>query len=361
VRVALIAPLVSPIRDAQLGGAQAVVADIARELGRRGHDVVVYAARGSAIEGVAIAPLDIDPASLHGDLFRDETEQTPSEHMTAAYAAVYGHVLAARFDVVHSHGFDVPAITVAAAMGLPVLHTLHMPASRPVAVAITDARRRPTAVWTAAVSHAQAATWRLLVAIDAVLSNGVPVEDIPFDPVGGGTAVIAARFSPEKGIDDGIAAARLADLPVDVYGTPYDAGHERAVRERWRDDQEVRFLAPAAREDLWSALGAAGAVVCLSRWEEPFGMVAAEAAASGTPVVASRRGALAEVVLDGVTGYVVTAGDVIAAAAALRRVNELSRGDCRRHAVDALNLGATVTAHEALYAQIASAGRSPSP
>jgi UDP-glucose:tetrahydrobiopterin glucosyltransferase len=361
VRVALIAPLVSPIRDAQLGGAQAVVADIARELGRRGHDVVVYAARGSAIQGVAIAPLDIDPAPLHGDLFRDEAEPTPSEHMAVAYAAVYGHVRAARFDIVHSHGFDVPAITVAAAMGLSVLHTLHMPASRPVAAAITDARRRPTAVWTAAVSHAQAATWRLLVAIDAVLSNGVPVEDIPFEPVGGGTAVIAGRFSPEKGIDDGIAAARLADLPVDVYGTPYDAAHEQAVRERWREDEEVRFLAPAAREDLWAALGAAGAVVCLSRWEEPFGMVAAEAAASGTPVVASRRGALAEVVLDGVTGYVVTAGDVVAAAAALRRVNELSRGDCRRHAVDALNLGATVSAHEALYARIASAGRSPSP
>jgi glycosyltransferase involved in cell wall biosynthesis len=321
----------------------------------------VYAARGSAIEGIAIAPLDIDPAPLHGDLVRDKAEQSPSEHMTAAYAAVYGHAVDARFDVVHNHGFDLPAITVAAGMGLPVLHTLHMPASRPVAAAITDARRRPTAVWTAAVSHAQAATWRLLVAVDAVLSNGVPVEDIPFEPVGGGTAVIAARFSPEKGIDDGIAAARLADLPVDVYGTPYDAGHERAVRERWRDDQEVRFLGPAPRQDLWAALGAAGAVVCLSRWEEPFGMVAAEAAASGTPVVASRRGALAEVVLDGVTGYVVTAGDVIAAAAALRRVNELSRGDCRRHAVDALNLGATVTAHEALYAQIASTGRSPSP
>jgi len=361
VRVALIAPLVSPIRDAQLGGAQAVVADIARELARRGHEIVVYAARGSAIEGIAIASLDIDPTPLRGDLVRDEGEQTPSAPMTAAYAAVYRHVLAARFDVVHSHGFDVPAISVAAAMGLPVLHTLHMPASRSVAAAITDVRRGPTGAWTAAVSHAQAATWRMLIAIDAVLSNGVPVEDIPFEPVGGSAAVIAARFSPEKGIDDGIAAARLADLAVDVYGTPYDAGHERAVTERWRDDPEVRFLAPAAREDLWAAMGAARAVVCLSRWEEPFGMVAAEAAASGTPVVASRRGALAEVVLDGVTGYVVTAGDIIAAAAALRRVNELSRGDCRRHAVDSLNLGDTVTAHEALYAQIASAGRSPSP
>jgi UDP-glucose:tetrahydrobiopterin glucosyltransferase len=361
VRVALIAPLVSPIRDAQLGGAQAVVADLARELARRGHDIVVYAGRGSAIEGIAIAALDIDPAPLRGDLFRDEAEQIPSEHMTAAYVAVYRHVLDARFDIVHSHGFDAPAITVAAGMGLPVLHTLHMPPSRPVATAIGESRRGSTGVWAAAVSHAQAATWRPFIAIDAVLTNGVPVEDIPFDPVGGSAAVIAARFSAEKGIDDGIAAARLADLPVDVFGTPYDAEYEHAVRERWRDDREVRFLAPAARDDLWAALGAARAVVCLSRWEEPFGMVAAEAAAAGTPVVASRRGALPEVVLDGVTGYVVSAGDVIAAAHALRCVEDLSRGDCRRHAVDSLNLGDTVTAHEALYAQIASTGRSPSP
>ena len=92
MRVALIAPLVTPICEPQLGGAQAVVSDLARELTRRGHGVVVYASRGSAIEGVPIAPVDIDPAPLRSDLFREECVRTASAAMGAAYAAVYRHV-----------------------------------------------------------------------------------------------------------------------------------------------------------------------------------------------------------------------------------------------------------------------------
>ena len=321
----------------------------------------MYAARGSSIAGVAIASLDIDAAGLRGDMFRDAAERPGSQQMTAAYTSVYRDVLDARFDIVHSHGFDVPAFTAAMAAGVAVLHTLHMPPHRGVAAAIVAARGGPTGVWVAAVSHAQAAAWRPFVALDAVLTNGVPVADIPFRTEGGGAALIAARFSAEKGIDDGVAAARLAGVAVDVFGTPYDQEYENAVRQRWRDDPEVRLRAPVSREELWVAMGRARAVLCMSRWEEPFGMVAAEAAASGTPVVASRRGALSSVVLDGVTGYLVAGGDISAAAAAIRRVSELSRRACRDHAIDSLNLRDTVTAHEALYAQIAGTGRSPSP
>jgi UDP-glucose:tetrahydrobiopterin glucosyltransferase len=352
VRVALIAPLVAPIREPQLGGAQSVVADLARELSRRGHEVVVYASRGSAVEGVPVAPLDLDPAPLQPALFRAGAEVPPPSAMVGAYERVYRHVLESRFDVVHNHGFDAPAISVAVAMDLPVLHTLHLPPGGAVAAALSEARQRTAKVWCAAVSQAQAASWRRVAAIDAVLPNGVPVDDIPFRAEADGAALIAARFSAEKGIDDGIAAARLAGWPVDVYATPYDDDYARAVGERWQDDGAVRFHAPLARSLLWNALGAARAVLCLSRWDEPFGLVAAEAQAAGTPVVASRRGGLPEVIRDQVTGHLVPAGDVAAAAAALDRVAVLSRLQCRGHAERFLNIRTTVSAHEALYAEM---------
>jgi UDP-glucose:tetrahydrobiopterin glucosyltransferase len=353
VRVALIAPLVTPICDPQLGGAQAVVSDLAVELCRRGHEVVVYASRGSDIAGVPIAPVDIDPASLASDLFRGDGARPASAAMVAAYAAVYGHVLEAGFDIVHNHGFDSPAVAVAAEMGLPVLHTLHLPPGRAMVTAIRDARARPADVWCAAVSQSQAASWRALIEIDAVLPNGVPVDDITFCPDVGSGAVIAARFSPEKGVDDGIAAARLAGLPVDVFGTPYDSGYERAVRRRWQGDAAVRFNAPLARTLLWKVLGAARASLCLSQWEEPFGMSAAESQAAGTPVVAANRGGLPEVVRDGVTGFLVPAGDPAAAAAALDRAATVSRAECRRHAVESLSVHSAAGAHERLYGEIA--------
>jgi glycosyltransferase involved in cell wall biosynthesis len=356
VRVALIAPLVAPIREAQLGGAQAVVSDLARELSRRGHEVVVYASRGSAIDGVSFAPLDLDPAPLQAGLFRAGAEVSAPAPMVAAYERVYRHVRASRFDVVHNHGFDAPAISVAVAMDVPVLHTLHLPPSGAVVAALIDARKRTENVRCAAVSHAHAASWRQLVPVDAVLPNGVPIDDIPFCAEADGAAVIAARFSAEKGIDDGIAAARLAGWPVDVFATPYDDDYERAVRQRWHGDDAVRFHAPLPRALLWSALGRARAVLCLSRWDEPFGMVAAEAQAAGTPVVASSRGGLPEVVRDQVTGHLVPAEDVPSAAAALDRVGSLSRLECRRHAVRDLNIHNSVSAHEDLYSQIVARG-----
>lgn len=352
MRIALIAPLVAPIREAQLGGAQAVVSDLARELTRRGHEVVVYASRGSAIDGVSFAALDVDPAPLQPGLFRAGAEVSAPAAMVAAYELVYRHVREIRFDVVHNHGFDAPAISVAVAMDVPVLHTLHLPPSGDVVAALIDGRRRTKNVWCTAVSHAQAASWRQLVPVDAVLPNGVPVDDIPFCAEADGAAVIAARFSAEKGIDDGIAAARLAGWPVDVFATPYDDHYERTVRQCWRGDDAVRFHPPLARTLLWSALGTARAVLCLSRWDEPFGIVAAEAQAAGTPVVASRRGGLPEVVRDQVTGHLVPAEDVPAAAAALDRVVALSRLECRRHAERFLNIRNTVSAHEELYSQI---------
>jgi glycosyltransferase involved in cell wall biosynthesis len=100
----------------------------------------------------------------------------------------------------------------------------------------------------------------------------------------------------------------------------------------------------------------ASVVLCPVRWEEPFGMVAAEAQACGTPVVAFRRGALDEVIVDTVTGFLVAPDDVLAAADAVTRATELSRADCRAHAERHLDLELSLDAHEALYLGVVRAG-----
>ena len=100
-------------------------------------------------------------------------------------------------------------------------------------------------------------------------------------------------------------------------------------------------------------MGRAAVVLCPANWDEPFGMVAAEAQACGTPVVAFRRGALAEVIVDGTTGYLVAPGDVRAAVAAANRTSALSRGACREHAESHLDIERSLDAHERLYARVA--------
>jgi glycosyltransferase involved in cell wall biosynthesis len=100
----------------------------------------------------------------------------------------------------------------------------------------------------------------------------------------------------------------------------------------------------------------AAVVVCPARWDEPFGMVAAEAQACGTPVVAFRRGALGEVILDGLTGFLVEPDDIRAAAGAVTRTPGLSRSECRKHAERRLDLERSLDSHEELYRQVVSAG-----
>jgi glycosyltransferase involved in cell wall biosynthesis len=99
----------------------------------------------------------------------------------------------------------------------------------------------------------------------------------------------------------------------------------------------------------------AAVVLCPASWDEPFGMVAAEAQACGTPVVAFQRGALAEVLVDRVTGFLIAPGDIPAAADAVLRTPELSRRQCRAHAESQLDLAWTLDAHERLYEQLAGA------
>ena len=92
------------------------------------------------------------------------------------------------------------------------------------------------------------------------------------------------------------------------------------------------------------------------RWDEPFGMAAAEAQACGTPVVAFRRGALGEVIADGRTGFLVPPGDLRAAAAAITAAAGISRPACREHAEAQLDLERSLDAHEQLYRRVVGRG-----
>jgi len=348
------APLVTAIREPQQGGSQAFVSDLARGLVGRGHDVHVYAASGSQIPGVEVIDTGVDPESLAGTLYRAFGPAAPEPAAAEpAFARAYSSVQQVRYDVVHNHAFDAPAVRLATALHPPVVHTLHLPPDEAVAAALRQAAQsvRPPAV--ATVSAFQAGAWRRIVRVDAILPPYVPTRVIPWSLAPGDGAVFAGRLSPEKGAAEAIDIACAAGMPIDIYGDAYDAGYSREQIDPRRDWPGVTVHQAVPRTSLWAAMARAAVVLYPVRWDEAFGMAAAEAQACGTPVVAFRRGALGEVIADGVTGFLVPPGDVQAAVDAVGRTAGISRPACRDHAERHLDLDRSLDAHERLYRQVA--------
>jgi glycosyltransferase involved in cell wall biosynthesis len=357
MKIAIVAPLVSAIREPQRGGSQTFVSDLARGLVERGHEVHLYAASGSEVPGVQVIDTGVDPHALAATLYRPFGAAVDGLGVAeAAFASVYAAVRGARYDVVHNHAFDAPAISLATTLHAPVVHTLHLPPQAAVADAVRDAARSRNAPTIAGVSASQASAWRDIVSVDAILPPFVPTRLIRWSPSAGDGALFAGRLSPEKGAIEAIEIARAAGVRIDVYGDVYDAEYTQNRLDPRRADPGVAIHPGVPRPALWELMARAAVVLCPATGEETFGMVAAEAQACGTPVVAFRRGALEEAIVDGVTGFLVTPGDVNAAADAVRRATELSRSQCREHAESHLDLQLSLDAHEQLYGRVATSG-----
>jgi glycosyltransferase involved in cell wall biosynthesis len=368
VKVAIMAPLVSAIREPQGGGSQAFVSDLARGLVRRGHEVHVYAATGSEIPGVTVVDTGVDPDSLAATLYRagdsaatGAPDRDPGAAQLAlagpalagpAFARAYSAVRGTRYDLIHNHAFDAPAITLAAGLGTPVVHTLHLPPDAAIAAALGQAAEggRPPAV--ACVSAFGASTWSEVTRVDAILPPYVPVHAVPWSDAAGDGVIFAGRLSPEKGAAEAIDIAQAAGARIDVYGDVYDAGYARDRIDPRRDEPGVTVHPGVPRTSMWAAMTRAAVVLCPARWDEPFGMAAADAQACGTPVVAFNRGGLGGIIVDGVTGFLVVPDDIQAAADRVRRATQLSRSACREHAERHLDLERSLDAHEQLYRRV---------
>ena len=353
MKVAIMAPLVSAIREPQGGGSQAFVADLARGLAGRGHEVHVYAATGSQIPGVTVIDTGVDPRSLAATLYRASGPASTGPALAEpAFAGAYSAVRENRYDLIHNHAFDAPAITLAAGLDTPVVHTLHLPPDAAIAAALREAAHggHPPAV--ACVSASQASIWRGVAQIEATLPPYVPTRSVPWSDAAGDGAVFAGRLSPEKGAAEAIDIAQAAGTRIDVYGDVYDAGYARDQIAPRRDKPGVAVHPGVPRTSMHAAMARAAVVLCPARWDEPFGMAAADAQACGTPVVAFRRGGLTEIIVDGVTGFLVAPDDIQAAADCVRQAARISRAACRDHAERHLDLERSLDAHEQLYRRV---------
>ncbi len=315
MRIAQVAPLYESVPPTQYGGTERVVSYLTEELVRQGHDVTLFASADS-VTSARLVP--VSPRSLRLDsLCIDKLA-----HHILLLERVFER--AAEFDVVHFH-IDYLHFPLSRRRPITQVTTLHgrldIPDLTPLfrvfddmpLVSISDAQREPLA-W---------ANWQ------ATVYHGLPLDLYRFQPGAGTYLAFLGRISPEKRVDRAIEIARRAGMPLRIAAKIDPADWEyfdQAIRPLLRGSG-VEYVGEIGDAEKNEFLGNATALLLPIDWPEPFGLVMIEAMACGTPVIAYRHGSVPEIMRDGQTGFVVSGMDQ--AVQAVRRIDAVSRSDCR--------------------------------
>jgi glycosyltransferase involved in cell wall biosynthesis len=317
MRIAQIAPLYETVPPTRYGGTERIISYLTEALVASGHQVTLFAAGGSQTSAELVTVRDTA-------LWLDER---PLKSPTAAHLVLLDEVRrrAGEFDVLHfhlSHFLHFPLFEHVAGKTVTTPHGRLdyadlAPAYRrwpnfPL-ISISDAQRRPLPEgrWLRTVLHG--------LPLD-LYAPPAPFGAAPDD----GYLAFLGRFSREKRPDRAIEIARRAGLPLRMAAKlhPEDEAFFRREVEPEIDGEWVEHVGEIGDADKPEFLGRATALVFPIDWPEPFGLVVIEAMACGTPVIAWNNGAMAEIIDEGVTGFVVGSIDeAVAAVEAARRLD----------------------------------------
>lgn len=336
MRIALTADPELPVPPLHYGGIERIVDMLARGLAARGHEVTLFAHPESRSVG-RLVPWPGKSSRSKIDTIRNAA--------TLAREAARGE-----FDVVHSFS-RIAYLLPILPLRIPKLMTYQREISRS-SIRLGSRLSRGTLEFSAIskfmMSHvADVGRWHLVY-------NGVPLETYSFVPSQDDDAplVFLGRMEEIKGPHVAIDVARRAGVRLILAGNVPEAHRrwfERNVAPHV-DGDRVRYVGPVDDAQKNALLGAAKAFLMPILWEEPFGIVMAEAMACGTPVIGFRRGSAPEVVEHGVTGFVVDTAEEMAAA--VGRIDEIRRDAARARVEKMFSDDAVVEAYVSLYGRM---------
>ncbi|WP_454886661.1 glycosyltransferase family 4 protein [Sphingomonas oryzagri] len=347
MRIAVIAHLKHAISEPFAGGLEMHTHMLARALRRRGHDVTLFASTRSdpdlGVEAIC------DETSLLG-VGTNEANDVAFFREHHAYLGLMTELRTRSFDVIHNNSLHYLPVSMADTVAAPMLTTLHTP---PFCWLESGVRLAKARIRYAAVSEATAAMWRHATRVDRVIPNGIDLTQFPMSRTSATEPYLVwyGRIVPEKGLEFAIAAARRAGFPLRVAGPISEPRYfEEVIRPELGAD--VLHVGHLDHHELAKLVGGAKAALCTPRWEEPYGLVVAEALACGTPVAAFRRGGV-PAILDASCGILAEPDDVASLAEAALRAVDLDREACRSRAERCCDAEVMVDSYEALYAEMA--------
>lgn len=344
MRIGIISHLKHAIAEPFSGGLEMHTFQLAKMLRQRGHHVTLFATAKSdpdlGTEAIcsetAIARVGVAEAS-NVAFFQ--------EHH--AYLALMNGLRTRDFDVIHNNSLHYLPVSMADSLPMPMVTTLHTPPFcwLESGIRLSDSPNHALV----GVSQSIERQWAHVRRADAVVPNGIDLDKFAFRPFADIDPYLVwyGRIVPEKGLHLAMDAARLVGLPLRIAGPTHD-------EEYFRDEIEPR-MGPHARHeghlshaDLASLIGGARAFLCSPMWDEPYGLVVAEALACGVPVAAFARGAIPEII-DAGSGVLAKPGDAGSLAKAALAAMRLDRRACRARAFAICDAEKMIDGYVAIY------------
>jgi glycosyltransferase involved in cell wall biosynthesis len=334
------------ISQATAGGAEQVLLAIDRALVENGHGSLVLAAAGSKCNGLLL-PVQIPVGNL------DDRAKMESQRLfrTALNQALDRHSI----DVIHMHGIDFDRYLPDCE--LPIIVTLHLPLEWYSWAALTIRRKNISLV---CVSRSQARTAQANTSMTRIIPNGVNLAQFQSAHRKSDYVLFMGRICPEKGVHHAIEAAQRAGEKLLIAGTVFDYREHREYFEskvRPRLGQNAVFVGAIGGQQKADLLSGAKCLLIPSSARETSSLIAMEAMASGTPVVAWTSGALPEIVTEGRTGFLVSSVEGLAHA--IGRAALLNSTECRREAEARFSSARMVSAYFELYDELVQGPRMP--
>jgi len=337
MKILLVATPVGTLQSGQVGGVGLNICNIAKELLQRGHELTIFAPQGSRVEGLPIQ-------AVAGELQKSAPKQTRDSGIlmpaNAVIANLWDRAFAVQenYQIIVNFAYDWLPLYVAPFFSIPVLHYINMSSWLVAMEQVIDrvALLKPGTL--GVHTQAQAETFPN-PGVFRILGGGIEVNRYEFQPEPGSDLAWAGRISPEKGLEDAIAAAAMTGKRLQIFGYIQDEEYWESLQKQYPQAQLVyRGFLPTA--EFQRALGQCQALLMTHKWVEALGRVALESLSCGVPIIAYRRGGPGEIVQDGISGFLVEPDSITGLTTAIANLDKIDRANCRQRAESEYSLAA---------------------
>ncbi len=329
LKLLFISTPVGALGTGQGGGVELTIQNVAQELQQRGYKIEVVAPIGSVLHNIPVKEI---PGNLQIAV-QTQGRDTPiclPRNSALANMLDYARQVQHEYDLIVNFAFDWLPFYLTPFFHCSIAHFISMGSMTEALDQIMTqvATNYPQTI--GVYTKSQAATFPFGDTC-AILSSAIDLSLYQFVSHPGKTVAWLGRIAPEKALEDAVAAVNTTGTPLKIYGKIQDQDYWQQIQQDF-PHAPIEYMGFLSTQELQQELGQCRALLMTPRWIEAFGNVAIEALACGVPVIAYRRGGPAEIVQDGVTGFLVEPDSIEGLVTAINQIELIDRRKCRQQA-----------------------------